>query len=138
MKITLIIMLAIFCLHSNAQKLSRTPIEAVKSLFKTFLKSTESVDSDSNKNLMTTALIALQKSNKNNDISILIEVWMYYDPTDFPTRKLVEPIFYKDIIATTKAIEKRLKNKKKWESKETAPYSDLIELKEVLSQFPIE
>jgi hypothetical protein len=50
----------------------------------------------------------------------------------FPTRRLVEPVLYKDRPASISAIEERLKNKKKWEQEGIAPYADLLAFKKAI------
>lgn len=80
------------------------------------------------------ALTALQQSVSDKDLPLLVNVWMYYDPTDFPTRSLIEPIFKEHRVAALNAIKKRLLYKKKWENKDNAPYSELITLQKLLSK----
>ena len=114
---------------SNYNSNTESSIQVVDKIFKSYIKYSESTDLTQNKELMTNALKSLLQSSSNKDLGLLINVWMYYDPTDFPTRQLIEPIFNKNKSAVLIAIDNRLKNKKKWEDKETAPYSDLILLK---------
>jgi hypothetical protein len=113
---------------------AENPIRKIDKIFKAYIKNSESTDTDENKAAVKAALSALQQGVKADDLYLLVNVWMYYDPTDFPTRELVEPVFNKNKRAALLAVNKRLKNKKKWENKETAPYSDLVGLKERLSK----
>jgi hypothetical protein len=113
---------------------SETPIKTVNRVFKEYIKYSESTDSQENKDTVSKALKLLQASSKEKDLSLLIEVWMYYDPTDFPTRELIEPIFYKNKEAAINAIRKRIKMRAKWEDKDNAPFSDLINLQAQLSK----
>ena len=113
---------------------SETPIKTVNRVFKEYIKYSESTDSQENKDTVSKALKRLQASSKEKDLSLLIEVWMYYDPTDFPTRELIEPIFYKNKEAAINAIRKRIKMRAKWEDKDNAPFSDLINLQAQLSK----
>ena len=112
-----------------------SPIKIVDKVFREYIKYSESTDSRDDKEAMQSALQALQAKHDTKDLDILINVWMYYDPTDFPTGDLIMPIFETDPGATLTAIEKRIKKKKKWENKETAPYSDLIELREKFRKY---
>ena len=57
---------------------------------------------------------------------------MYYDATDFPTRSLVEPVFLKNKKSSLKAIDNRIKHKRKNETTDMAPFSDLLDLKNQL------
>ena len=113
---------------------TETPIKTVDRVFKSYIKHSEGTDSPTNKDDMKNALHSLQTKSDVKNLQLLINVWMYYDPTDFPTRELIKPIFTKDKTTTLAAINKRLNNKKKWEEKETAPYSDLLSLKNELSK----
>jgi hypothetical protein len=109
-----------------------TPIETIDRIFKSYNKQSESADSQTNKDAMENALQSLVMKSDVWNLPLLINVWMYYDPTDFPTRLLIQPIFTKNKEATLSAIDKRLSNKKKWEKDETAPYSELISFKDKL------
>ncbi len=113
---------------------TETPIQTVDRVFKSYIKYSESTDSPSEKDAMENALKLLQTKSKVKYLPLLINVWMYYDPTDFYARELIEPIFLRDKQAALTAIEKRLNKKKKWESQETAPYSDLVSLKDELTK----
>jgi len=57
---------------------------------------------------------------------------MYYDPTDFLTREIIEPIFFKNEVKALKANNFRLKHPYKCEDKETASYADLIYFRQKL------
>ena len=74
---------------------------------------------------MTYSLKLLDKVTEPNELEILINVWMYYDPTDFPSRDLVFNILQKNLRESIQAIKIRINNKKEWETDDTAPYSKL-------------
>ena len=59
---------------------------------------------------------------------------MYYDPTDFPSRKLVYAVLEKNKKESIKAIQNRIKNKKEWEKTDSAPYSELENLIKALKK----
>ena len=125
----------IFCANQNfgiAEK--EKPIKTVERIFKDYIKYSENVDSQENEDSMKKALQSLQVRSNKKDLPLLINVWMYYDPTDFPARQLIAPIFDKDKATTLVALDKRLKNKKEWEDNETAPYADLIALRKQISE----
>ena len=128
--------LAITLLCSFGPPLARheSPIKIVERVFKEYVAHEEDIDSDVNKAAMQQALKTLQTSARPSDLPVLINVWMYYDPTDFPTRDLIEPIFEKDRDSTLAAIGERLGRKEKWESDDMAPFSDLIALNERLKK----
>ena len=53
---------------------------------------------------------------------------MYYDPTDFNSGDLIFEVFKKKKKSSIKAIQDRIENKKEWEQKESAPFSELFTL----------
>ena len=59
---------------------------------------------------------------------------MYYSVTDFPTREYVEMVLESQNSQSIKAVKLRIKNKKDWEGKQTAPYSELYDLLEELKK----
>lgn len=50
-------------------------------------------------------------------LQLLLNIWLYYDATDFLTRSYVFQVLKKNKAKSILAIEKRQKNKKDWESK---------------------
>jgi hypothetical protein len=111
-----------------------TPIQIVERIFNNYVKYAEGTESPENKESMAKALTSLQRESIEKDLPLLINVWMYYDPTDFSVRELIVPIFNKDRASSLRAINLRLKKKRKGESDKTAPYTDLISLKEKMSK----
>ena len=100
-------------------------LQSVKYVFEDYIKYQESTDSQDNKNLMKNNLESLNLVKGPSDLELLINVWLYYDPTDFPTRKLVFSILKESKPESVIAIKKRQKNKKEWEREDSAPYSEL-------------
>jgi|UPI000647F6DB uncharacterized membrane protein YgaE (UPF0421/DUF939 family) len=119
-----------FCQNSIYKNLK--PIEVVASIFKDYISYNESVDSEENKQAMKNALETIQKEKKLTRPTLLLNVWMYYDPTDFPMKPLIESILSKHKKVALIAIEERIKHKKKWETIDMAPLSDLAYLKKSL------
>lgn len=101
------------------------PIEAIKKVFDDYVKNQESTDSQDNKELMTNSLKSLDKVTEPDELEILINIWMYYDPTDFPCRDLVIKILQKNRPESIQAIKTRINNKKEWETDNSAPFSEL-------------
>lgn len=86
----------------------------------------ESVDTESNKKTITDCLKGLENTElTGQDFNRLIELWMYYDPTDFPTRDLVLVLFKTRKSESIKAINKRIDEKESWEDEDNAPFSEL-------------
>ncbi|MEO8770004.1 MAG: hypothetical protein ABI402_07960 [Ferruginibacter sp.] len=128
-----ILSLVFFISHGQGAKITATPIQIVNRNFKVYISTDDNSPSWKIRKEMLDALTQLQQSvNEKKDFPLLVNVWMYYTPTDFPTRDLVGPIFNKHKVAALQAIDQRLQHKKKWEDKGTAPYSELIELQKQL------
>ncbi len=71
-------------------------IEIIRKIFKDFIQYYDGIDSHVNKEAVKKALKSLPDTINKNDLPLLINVWMYYDATDFPTRELIMPIFIKN------------------------------------------
>jgi len=110
------------------------PIQTVERIFNNYIKSSGDIDSLDNERAMARALSSLRQESSEKDLPLLINVWMYYDPTNFSVRELIEPIFNKDKPSSLAAINRRLKKKTKGENNKTAPYTDLISLREKMSK----
>ena len=103
-------------------------IQNIKTIFEDYVEYQESTDSQDNKDLMTKSLKSLSKVTEPDELDILINVWMYYDPTDFPCRDLVYRVLGSSRPESIMAVKTRIKNKKNWETDDTAPYSELNDL----------
>lgn len=105
-------------------------MQTIDRIFGDYIKQKESSESTDNKREIELALKSLQTKCDVKYYPKLIDVWMYYDPTDFPTRELVLPILLQNRSEGLKAIEKRIRKRMEWETKDTAPYSDLLSLRD--------
>ena len=105
-------------------------IKKIDKIFDNYIKQKEHVDSEDNQVEMQLALKTLESNCDIKYFPKLIEVWMYYDPTDFPTRKFVYQVLLTKKTEGLKAIEKRIKEKKNWETLDNAPLSDLLALRD--------
>ncbi|MFT3796132.1 hypothetical protein [Flavobacterium sp.] len=123
-----------FVQSALAQQQTETPLQTVGRIHSAYIAQTETALAQEQRQQMQSALEQLQQSATTEDLPLLLNVWMYFDPTDFPTRELISPILAKDRTASLKAVNQRLAHKQKWETENEAPYSDLIYLKEQLSQ----
>ncbi|MES2381170.1 MAG: hypothetical protein V4538_09020 [Bacteroidota bacterium] len=103
-------------------------IKNIKTVFDGYVKYKETTDSKANKDLMRKSLESLGVVTNQKDLIILINVWMYYDPTDFPSRQLVYAILERNKLESIKAVNKRLDHKIKGETDETVPYVELNNL----------
>ena len=126
MKILITILITL-CLNSILGQ-SNNNINTIQIIFEEYIKYEVSIDSQENKDKILKSLNSISKTEDPNDLELLINVWMYYDPTDFPTRDYVYKILKSSKPESIEAIKCRIKNKKTWEKDDRAPYSELKEL----------
>lgn len=109
-------------------------IQSIQIIFEDYVQYQESTDSQEDQDLMEQNLLALTKVTDQNQIIVLLNVWMYYDPTDFACRDLVYRILINSRSESVDAIKNRITHKKDWETSEMAPYSELSYLLEQLEE----
>lgn len=104
-------------------------------IFHYYVSVGESVDSKNNKEIVSECLTRLEREIlTDKEFNKLIELWMYYDPTGFPTRDLVFNLFKTMKVESIKAIKKRIETKQKWEDEDSAPFTELTYLIERLEK----
>ena len=101
------------------------PIVVIKRIFNNYIEYEESTDTFKNKELMSESLKSLTNIETQEDLELLINVWMYYDPTDYPSIPEIYRILKDSRPTSIESVKNRIRNKKKWETDDTAPYSDL-------------
>ena len=109
-------------------------IETIRRLFNSYIRyeAKETTESAENKEAMKAAITSLPATVNKKDLPLIIEVWMYYDPTDFTTRNMIMPIFLRNKQSSVAAIKYRIVHRKTWETADGAPYSELNGLVEDL------
>jgi len=107
-------------------------VQVIDAIFEEYKENMENIDSRENKEAMVKALKSLPTEVDAKTLALLLDVWMYYDPTDFPTRELIDPVFQKNKTISLKVVESRIKNKHSWENEENAPFSELQILRKKL------
>ena len=103
-------------------------IDKISKIFENYIEYQESTDSPDNKDLMSKSLKAITSLTNKDELELLINVWMYYDPTDYPDNPEIYRILKISRPHSIDAVKNRIDNKKEWESDESAPYSDLKNL----------
>lgn len=103
-------------------------IKNIRYVFENYIQYQESTDSHDNKDLMTKSLKSLTTVTDKDDSDLLINVWMYYDPTDYPDIPEIYRILKDSRPHSIKAVRNRIDNKKEWETDDSAPHSDLKKL----------
>ena len=111
------------------------PISTIRRVFDDYNQHEESTDSRDNLDSLQSSLKVLENKEMNlEDLTLVVNVWMYYMVTDFSTLDYTESVLFKHREMSIIAIEERIKKKKKWESNDSAPYSDLLDLLEKLKK----
>ncbi|MEO0726857.1 MAG: hypothetical protein AAFZ63_20100 [Bacteroidota bacterium] len=111
------------------------PHSTIERIFSSYISFQESTDSNENKDSLKYAIQQIGDDPNwidSTSLQLLLDIWMYYDPTDFPTRNYVEARLKEDVIASTAAVDKRIQQKKDWENPEYAPFAELPYLKRLL------
>lgn len=102
------------------------PLKTIERIFNRYNEFQESTDSQSNLDSLKQSFRIIQnKSLKKKDLTLLINVWMYYSVTDFRTREYTESVLLSHKEKSKEAIKERMSNKKEWETNDGAPFSEL-------------
>ena len=102
------------------------PYSTIKRIFDTYNEFQESTDSPSNLDSLRQSLKILETSQvSQKDLTLVINVWMYYTVTDFSTIEYTWNVLKAHKEKSIEAVKNRIKNKLNWESENGAPYSDL-------------
>jgi len=104
-------------------------LKVIKQIHTEFISAEEDTDSEDHKTAMNHALKSIKGTLSVKEIDLLIQVWLQYDPMDYPTKDLVFPILKNNIKTTLLAIEKLLKKEIDTES---STFNDLKALKKSL------
>jgi hypothetical protein len=112
----------------SKDKTNKQHIESIRKVFEDYIKYQESTDSQDDKDLMTKSLKSIENISDKDDLDLLINIWMYYDPTDYPDIPEIYRILKDSRPHSIEAVKNRIDNKKEWETDDTAPYSDLKNL----------
>ncbi|AWH85233.1 hypothetical protein HYN59_08930 [Flavobacterium album] len=106
------------------------PVDGIRAIFSNYAAYGESTDTKENKAAMTRALEKLKgKKLTQNDLHLLVNVWMYYDPTDYPdATERSYALLLANGTESVRAVKYMIAHPRYWESLESAPYADLPEL----------
>ncbi len=110
------------------------PVDGIRAVLANYVHYGESTDSNENKAIISKALDKLKgKKLSQDDLKLLVNVWMYYDPTDFAdANKKSYALLVANKDESIKAVKYMIANKRDWESENSAPYSELpLLLKEI-------
>ena len=104
------------------------PYATIDRIFTAYIEFQESTDLEQNKDSLRQAIPQIGRGEGEIDstsLQLLLNVWMYYDPTDFPTRSLVEARLREEVASSIEAVDVRWRNRKEWEREDGAPFAEL-------------
>jgi CarboxypepD_reg-like domain len=88
----------------------------IRDIFEDYKTNEEAIESEENKTTMTKSLNSLQSVTDKNDLELLINIWNYYDPTDYSCRGEIYKILLKNKTISINAVTDRMKHRMSWES----------------------
>jgi len=104
----------------------QSPIKTIERIFNQYNEFEESTDSQDNLDSLKQSLLILEKGIlSKTDLTLIINVWMYYTVTDFPTREYTRSVLFNHREGSIDAVKNRLNNKMDWETNDDAPFSEL-------------
>ena len=110
----------------------RTPemraVDSIRRIFQDFLQYDDHYETHANMDLMKKSLLSLPQTVDKAELPLLINVWMYYDPADLNVREIIKPILFRNREQSLIAVQERIKQKKDFEFKTAAPFSELVDL----------
>lgn len=103
-------------------------IKNIKSVFENFIQNDELMVSSVDIDLMKKSLKSLSALTTQDELELLINVWMYYNPTDFSDTPEIFRILKNSRPQSIVAIKKRIENNKVLDTEESTHYSNLKKL----------
>ncbi|MFL0123002.1 hypothetical protein V2611_14525 [Tenacibaculum maritimum] len=109
------------------------PVKTIERIFNQYNEFQESTDSQDNLDSLKHSLKKLENTEvSDSDLTLIVNVWMYYTVTDFSTMEYTENVLFSHRKQSVSVVENRIRNKMEWETEASAPYSDLKYLLEKL------
>jgi hypothetical protein len=87
----------------------------IRGIFEDYKTNEEAIESEDNKQTMTKSLKSLRSVTDKNDLELLINIWNYYDPTDYSCRGEIYDILLQNKTISINAVKNRMKHKMSWE-----------------------
>jgi len=88
-------------------------LKNIRRIYEDFIVDVDGIDGEDNKNKMTQCLDNLNVVTNQKDLELLVNVWYYYDPTDYPCRNLVLKVLLQNKKESIDIVKNKLKNMKK-------------------------
>lgn len=108
-------------------------ISNIQKVFDDYIKAEESIDSKEDKDLMLESIQNVESTTDTAHLQLLINVWMYYDPTDFSVREPVFRVLNDSRPQSVEAVKWRMANPHIWEKATNEPFAELPSLLQRLS-----
>lgn len=105
-------------------------INTIRNIFEDYKTNEEAIESEENKIAMTKFILSLTNVTNSKDLRLLIDIWNYYDPTDYSCRDDIYGLLRQNKQISIIAVKERIENKMKWENENL----DGTEFKELLKQ----
>jgi hypothetical protein len=103
-------------------------VQSISNIFRTYTSGAESTDSPSNKEEMLKGIESIEKLTDSASLRLILNVWLYYDPTDFDIRNPIEALLKRSGNNAIEAVNSRLLFREMWENPESYPYAELHSL----------
>ena len=111
------------------------PIQTIERIFNQYTEYQESTDAQNNLDSLKQSFKILEVSEVSiTDLTLIVNVWMYYMVTDFKTLEYTEKVLFSHKEKSIQAVEERIRNKMEWETEERAQFSELKGLLERLKE----
>ena len=109
-------------------------IETIELIFSNYIEHNDLTDSKKDKTAIKKSIESLTTISDKKQLELLINVWMYYNPTNFSCRQQIYTVLKRNKSESIKAVHARITNKKDWETTETPPFSELKDLLQQLEK----
>ena len=93
----------------------RKSLDSIWEIFENYKTNEEGIESNENKTVMTRCLARLKNVTNSKDLELLINIWNYYDPTDYSCGNEIYDNLKKNKALSVIAVKNRIKNKMSWE-----------------------
>jgi hypothetical protein len=107
-------------------------LRSIRNIFDAYKDNEEGIDSDGDKALMTASVNSLGALSNAADLELLINVWNYYDPTDYSCKREVFEVLQRSKPASIQAVKHRMQHRMPWEKKDLSDtdFGRLLEMLE--------
>jgi len=105
-------------------------LKNIRRIYENFIVDVDGIDGDDNKKKMTQCLDNLNLVTNQKDLELLVNVWYYYDPTDYSCKDLVLKVLLQNKNESIGIVKNKLKKIKKSDDALYTDYNYLLSLLE--------